>query len=751
VIADLHVHTTFSDGAHTPSAAILEAKRRGLDCIALCDHDTTATTALAVDYGLRAGVATIPGIEISAYDFDSKRKIHLLGYGYRSPANAIEALCTPLRESRDAMTREQIRILREAGYPVSEDAVRRVALGRMNEVERERWPGVLYKQHIMMVLIREGLTTALYGDLYRELFKGRGICAREITYVDVFDALAAIKADGGRAVLAHPGQQDSFDLVERLVAAGLDGIELYHEDHAPAHHRRVLELAHDHGLILTGGSDAHGDHGSIHAIGDIRAPHGAAEALTATGDPDVDWTVDLVRGAREIVLAALLEDRDPARKGGDNRDLVTRYDTAVERHLVEAITARYREDAILAEEQEEPPPDATGALWIIDPIDGTTNFVTAHRDFAISVARYRDGRPEFGVVYDCVTDVVYLGIAGGGARRNGVPLPRRGGAPPWGENNAEGGAPAWGENNAEGGAPARGENNAEGGALLRGENNAEGGAPPWGENNAHGGLPPWGENNAQGGSPPWGENNAQGGAPPWGENNAQGGAPPRGENNAEGGPPAWGENNAQGSRSPISREDAIIEISVSTVDRLRRRAASRGENNAKGGPAPPWGENNAQGGPAPPWGEDNAQGGPAPRRGEKTAQGGGVDPAALTIAHRAQRAYGCASLGLCRVAEGSLDIYLSARISVWDYAAAAIVLAETGGATAVELAEGEGAGAGGTHRGDGGDGAPLVGRLRPDLILHRERRFVVAAADPKLLTATLADYFGDTGRFLVGV
>lgn len=634
MIADLHVHTTFSDGAHTPSAAILEAKRRGLDCIALCDHDTTATTALALDYGLRAGVATIPGIEISAYDFDSKRKIHLLGYGYRSPANAIEALCTPLRESRDAMTREQIRILREAGYPVSEDAVRRVALGRMNEVERERWPGVLYKQHIMMVLIREGLTTALYGDLYRELFKGRGICAREITYVDVFDALAAIKADGGRAVLAHPGQQDSFDLVERLVAAGLDGIELYHEDHTPAHHRRVLELARDHRLILTGGSDAHGEHGSIHAIGDIRAPHGAAEALTATGNPDVDWTVDLVRGAREIVLAALLEDRDPARKGGDNRNLVTRYDTAVERRLVEAITARYPEDAILAEEREEPPPEAVGALWIIDPIDGTTNFVTAHRDFAISVARYRGGRPEFGVVYDCVTDIVYLGIAGGGARRNGVLLPRRGGAPP------------------------------------RGENNAEGVAPPWGENNAEGGAPP-----------------------------------------------------------PISRENAIIEISVSTVERLRRRAA-------------PWGENNAQGGPAPPWGGDNAQ-------------GGGADPAALTIAHRAQRAYGCASLGLCRVAEGSLDIYLSARISVWDYAAAAIVLAETGGATAVELAEGEGVGAGRTQRAAGGDGAPPAAggggapadRSMAPLILHREQRFVIAAADKALLETTLADFFGGGSAF----
>lgn len=62
MIADLHVHTTFSDGSHTPSEAILEAKRRGLDCIALCDHDTTATEALATDYGLRVGEGASPFI-----------------------------------------------------------------------------------------------------------------------------------------------------------------------------------------------------------------------------------------------------------------------------------------------------------------------------------------------------------------------------------------------------------------------------------------------------------------------------------------------------------------------------------------------------------------------------------------------------------------------------------------------------------------------------------------------------------------
>lgn len=277
--ADLHVHTTFSDGAHTPAEAIHAARAAGLHAISLTDHDTTAMTQYARALGGRAGLTVIPGVEISAYDFRRGRRIHILGYSYRTPATAIEDLCRPVREARDAMTRLQIATLRHAGYPVDEAAVRRVAKSAMSAAELELWPGVLYKQHIMAVLIERGVADAVYGTVYRTLFKGNGLCAGEISYVDVFDAVAAIKDDGGIAVLAHPGQQDSFDLVAPLSEAGLDGIELHHEDHSGEHEQRVRDLAAEYGLILTGGSDAHGSLGSIHPIGSIRAPEGAVEAI----------------------------------------------------------------------------------------------------------------------------------------------------------------------------------------------------------------------------------------------------------------------------------------------------------------------------------------------------------------------------------------------------------------------------------------------------------------------------------------
>jgi len=132
---------------------------------------------------------------------------------------------------------------------------------------------------------RKGYTDGIYGPLYRQLFKGGGIADREIEYVDVFDALRAIKTDGGRAVLAHPGQLDSYELAVELIAEGLDGVELYHESHSISDHTRIFELARRYPhLLLTGGSDDHGLFGSLHLIGEIRAPFGAEQPFVRASE-----------------------------------------------------------------------------------------------------------------------------------------------------------------------------------------------------------------------------------------------------------------------------------------------------------------------------------------------------------------------------------------------------------------------------------------------------------------------------------
>ncbi|MDC7218428.1 MAG: PHP domain-containing protein [Spirochaetales bacterium] len=260
--ADLHVHSRHSDGSQTVEELIRLAAEKGLRAISLTDHDTISSLGEALEWGEKLGVQVIPGIEISAYDYGKGRKIHLLGYDFNREAPHLTALCSPLRQKRHENTLRQIDLLEKAGYPVT-----------LTEVEEEAAEApCLYKQHIMMILIRKGLTDSLYSSLYKELFKGGGICRGDIEYVDVFDALDAIRADGGKAVLAHPGQQYSFDLIPTLAERGLWGLEFNHEDHSEEDKARIRELAEQYGLALTGGSDTHGDYGSGCALGEICAP-----------------------------------------------------------------------------------------------------------------------------------------------------------------------------------------------------------------------------------------------------------------------------------------------------------------------------------------------------------------------------------------------------------------------------------------------------------------------------------------------
>lgn len=429
MIGDLHLHTRHSDGSRWPREALVAAKQRGLDFVSFVDHDTTAGTAQSMAIGLRLGITAIPGVEISAWDPERGRKVHILGYNYRLPATNIEALVTPLREARDANTRRQIEEIIAAGYQITTEAVIAHATGPEElaraATDHESVP-TLYKQHVMLALIDAGYTDAIYSPLYRELFKGAGVASHDIQYVGARDAVRAIRADGGKPVLAHPAQLDSWEIIPELVEAGLLGIELYHGDQSKADQARTRAVAREHGLFMTGGSDDHGAYGGGQSMGDICAPSEAFAAIIRPNDTDVAWAVELVRAAGHLAREAVAEEADVALKGGDIKDLVTQHDIAIDHFLTGAIRERYPEHGFLTEEQDHPEIASDQPYWIIDPIDGTTNFVTRRDYFAISVGHYRGDEGIFGIVYDVMQDELYLGIAGEGAWLNGVPMPRLG-------------------------------------------------------------------------------------------------------------------------------------------------------------------------------------------------------------------------------------------------------------------------------------------------------------------------------------
>lgn len=424
MLADLHLHSRFSDGSMTPRELVSAAVSRGLDAISIVDHDTTAGTEQALRAGARVRLTVIPGIEISAFDYGRNRKVHILGYNYRLPASHIEALCGPIREARHENTLRQIDEICDAGYPISRDQVMAHATGERDQNGSEVMPApyCLYKQHIMLALIEAGCTDHIYSPLYMKLFKNGGAADHDIEYLDALDAVRAIHDDGGYAVLAHPPQLDSFDYIPELLRAGLDGLEVYHECHDPRSRARTAGEADKHKLIGTGGTDFHGSNGSQLYLGDICAPASAVHQLTRPRDDTVAWTMELVRSAGALARDAAIRPVAAKLKDGNIRDLVTAIDLAVERFLVNRIRERYPHDGFVTEEQEYAEPG--GTRWVIDPIDGTTNFVTSRSTFAVCVTRMSGAETRLGLVYNVMDDELFHAAAGEGAYRNGVHLPR---------------------------------------------------------------------------------------------------------------------------------------------------------------------------------------------------------------------------------------------------------------------------------------------------------------------------------------
>ena len=267
--ADLHCHTRLSDGSLGIDDLILLAQRSGVETIAITDHDCLAGTVRGKIIGERHGVNVIPGVELSAYDQNHKKRVHMLCYLAENP-DRLEGLCK--RNSLSRRKASQLMMVKAAQrYPISSELVIKCAAGSTN----------IYKQHIMHALMECGYTTSIFGDLFRELFsaKSENNILVNPSYPDPFEVLEAIHEAGGIAILAHPGFYNNFDLIDDLIAAGLDGIEVWHPSNNEEQTEELIKICHKHKLLMTGGSDFHGMYNAKPIkLGDYTTPD---ENLTA--------------------------------------------------------------------------------------------------------------------------------------------------------------------------------------------------------------------------------------------------------------------------------------------------------------------------------------------------------------------------------------------------------------------------------------------------------------------------------------
>lgn len=240
--ADFHIHSTVSDGSDDIGQIITIAKGKGLDAIAITDHDTLSHLSKIPS---EAGIQVIVGIEISAVHRKTNTRAHVLGYNIQNP-EIITSLTQPILEARNKNSEKQAELLNRSGFRIDMDKLAR-ADGKY-----------LYKQHIMDWLVATGQVSDMFGTFYQRTFKQGGICDFDIEYIDVFEAVRTIKDAGGLAVLAHPGQQQNFWLIPELIKVGLDGLELNHHAHSEKDREIIRDIAGHSGLFMTGGSDYHG-------------------------------------------------------------------------------------------------------------------------------------------------------------------------------------------------------------------------------------------------------------------------------------------------------------------------------------------------------------------------------------------------------------------------------------------------------------------------------------------------------------
>jgi len=269
---DLHIHSTASDGIHTPLDIVQMAVDLGLEAIAITDHDTLEGIRHVQNSALPDCLHFVSGLEISAAPpagFPMKGSLHILGYGVDPTDQPLQSALNELQEARRRRNPQIIARLNEIGIPIA-----------MQEVEQLVGQGSAGRPHIARVLIEKGVVADINTafDLY--LAKGRP------AYVDKYRipahrALALIHAAGGVSVLAHPylvpeSEHPLEDLIDMLHAMGLTGIEAYYPHHNRHDVERYLGLARRYGLIVTGGTDFHGNQTpEIHlgrGLGDLFVP-----------------------------------------------------------------------------------------------------------------------------------------------------------------------------------------------------------------------------------------------------------------------------------------------------------------------------------------------------------------------------------------------------------------------------------------------------------------------------------------------
>ncbi|MBS4972649.1 MAG: PHP domain-containing protein [Clostridium celatum] len=254
MLVDLHIHTYYSDGTMSPKEVVEDAKRKNLGIIAITDHDVLDSYEELKVEAEKAGIITIRGVEIDSI-FEG-HLVHLLAYKFEDN----EKLFKLINHAKEQLLETSIELIRRM-----ENDYEGISLEDYNSYEYERrkggWKGIHY-------LHDRKITEGLFDGVK---FYGKYDCGHEkFAFPSVGEVCNTVHDANGYVVLAHPcnyysnkNKEEILEKLEILKSLGIDGVECYYPANSDLMTNTCLEFCKDNNLIITAGSDGHGDFGAV--------------------------------------------------------------------------------------------------------------------------------------------------------------------------------------------------------------------------------------------------------------------------------------------------------------------------------------------------------------------------------------------------------------------------------------------------------------------------------------------------------
>ena len=254
MLVDLHIHTYYSDGTMSPKEVVEDAKRKNLGIIAITDHDVLDSYEELKVEAEKAGITAIRGVEIDSI-FEG-HLVHLLAYKFEDN----EKLFKLINHAKEQLLETSIELIRRM-----ENDYEGISLEDYNSYEYERrkggWKGIHY-------LHDRKITEGLFDGVK---FYGKYDCGHEkFAFPSVGEVCNTVHDANGYVVLAHPcnyysnkNKEEILEKLEILKNLGIDGVECYYPANSDLMTNTCLEFCKDNNLIITAGSDGHGDFGAV--------------------------------------------------------------------------------------------------------------------------------------------------------------------------------------------------------------------------------------------------------------------------------------------------------------------------------------------------------------------------------------------------------------------------------------------------------------------------------------------------------